>query len=195
MVAAFIADIAVSGRVASASLALAAVSSLHVDAGLDPPPRSAELRRILKGALAISAWAKRDAPSHRRLPVSFPMLLVFMRDLRSSSLASASLRCIFSFMFFGLLRAGEVLVRASSRPSFACLRVQDVQDRGSHLILRLPSSKSSQWRSVEVVLGAVAQSPADPVGLFRTMLEGPRGPSVGGPACSWPPRPLRFLVR
>ncbi len=152
----------------SLASAVAAVASLHVDAGVEPPPRSQELRRILRGAEASFALAGGTSSAHSRRPISHSLLCMLADYTEASPLLLLTVRTAFSFMFFGLLRAGELLARRVSLWPILP-RLSDVQDHGDFLVLTLRSSKAAVWVPAEVVIGK-APSTMDPVALFRSML-------------------------
>ena len=136
-----------SGRLSPSTVSsyLAGLRYLHIIRGFSVPSflQDEHIKLILRGAKNINSptsWA------NRRRHVSIPILRILHEEIHKSPWSGymkTSLWALFCLAFFASARMGELV--SNSRTSYdpnSTLRIRDVLDRGSNILIHLRQPKS-----------------------------------------------------
>ena len=136
-----------SGRLSPSTVSsyLAGLRYLHIIRGFSVPSflQDEHIKLIIKGAKNINSPS---SLANRRRHVSIPILRILQEEINNSPLSGylkTSLWALFSLAFFASARMGELV--SNSRTSYdpnATLRIRDVLDRDSNILIHLRQPKS-----------------------------------------------------
>ena len=132
---------------ASVESYLSALRFFHLLKGLKPPPLLQDdlVKLFLRGARNISL----PSPSHqKRRAVTLPILLLLRKKITLSvwsNFLKTAFWALFSLAFFGSCRMGELVsISRTEFDSLSTLRLRDILDRSTSLLVHLKCPKSGK---------------------------------------------------